>query len=52
MAYKQTVIPHLSSLDQHAKLIGLVYNVYITADGELRDTNTDWEGVKGCLLNV
>ncbi|OBT45192.1 hypothetical protein VE00_04326 [Pseudogymnoascus sp. WSF 3629] len=52
MPYKQTIIPHLSGLDKQAELIGAVNNVYITADGKLRGTNTDWEGVKGCLLSA
>lgn len=52
MPYKQTIIPHLSGLDEQAELIGAVNNVYFTTDGKLRGTNTDWEGVKGCLLSV
>ena len=52
MPYKQTIIPHLSGLDEQAELIGAVNNVYLTESGELRGTNTDWEGVKGCLLSV
>ncbi|RDW57115.1 hypothetical protein BP6252_13861 [Coleophoma cylindrospora] len=52
MPYKQTIIPHLSGLDEQAELIGAVNNVYLTPDGKLRGTNTDWEGVKGCLLSA
>lgn len=52
MPYKQTIIPLLDGLDQQAESIGAVNNVYLSADGKLRGTNTDWEGVKGCLLSV
>jgi quinate dehydrogenase len=52
MPYKQTVIPHLSGIDKTASLIGAVNNVYLTSDGQLRGTNTDWEGIKGCLLSA
>jgi quinate dehydrogenase len=52
MPYKQAVMPYLSGLDKQAELIGAVNNVYLTADRKLRGTNTDWEGVKGCLLSA
>lgn len=52
MPYKQSVIPHLSGIDPHAALIGAVNNVYLTPDRKLRGTNTDWEGIKGCILNA
>lgn len=51
MPYKQSVMPHLSSLSPGAKAIGAVNNVYITPDGVLHGSNTDWEGVRGCLLS-
>lgn len=52
MPYKQSIIPHLSGLDKQADLIGAVNNVYVSNDGKLRGTNTDWEGVRGCLLSA
>lgn len=52
MPYKQSIIPHLSGIDKHAALIGAVNNVYISPEGKLRGTNTDWEGIKGCLLSA
>lgn len=50
MPYKQSVIQHLDALDDVAAKIGACNNVYLTTDGKLRGTNTDWRGVYGCLL--
>lgn len=51
MPYKQSIIPRLSGIDAGAAAIGAVNNVYLAADGKLRGANTDWEGVKGCLIS-
>jgi quinate dehydrogenase len=32
-------------------MLGACNNVYLTKDGKLRGTNTDWRGIKGCLLS-
>ncbi|KAI4721899.1 shikimate [Aureobasidium sp. EXF-10727] len=50
MPYKKTVMTHLDGLDPLAVKLGACNNVYITADGKLQGTNTDWRGIKGCLL--
>ncbi|KAJ4371140.1 hypothetical protein N0V83_004356 [Neocucurbitaria cava] len=52
MPYKNTIIPHLDALDPLAVQIGAVNNVYRdpTDPSLLRGTNTDWLGIKGCLL--
>ncbi|CZR51815.1 related to shikimate 5-dehydrogenase [Phialocephala subalpina] len=51
MPYKKTIIPFLDELDPLATLIGACNNVYLTEEGKLRGTNTDWRGIKGCLLS-
>lgn len=50
MPYKKTVMPHLDGLDPLAVKLGACNNVYIRSDGKLQGTNTDWRGIKGCLL--
>jgi len=45
-------MPHLDDLDDLATTLGACNNVYVAPDGTLRGTNTDWRGVKGCLLNA
>jgi quinate dehydrogenase len=50
MPYKKTVMSQLDGLDPLAVKLGACNNVYITADGKLQGTNTDWRGIKGCLL--
>ncbi|RAH51520.1 3-dehydroshikimate dehydratase [Aspergillus brunneoviolaceus CBS 621.78] len=49
MPYKRTIMAHLDGLDEPAVTLGACNNVYRTADGALRGTNTDWRGVLGCL---
>jgi len=50
MPYKQTIMPLLDELDPLAAMLGACNNVYLTPEGNLRGTNTDWRGIKGCLL--
>lgn len=52
MPYKTAIMRHLDGLDTHALRIGACNNVYRAANGSLRGTNTDWRGVKGCLLDA
>lgn len=49
MPYKIAILPYLDSLDEHVSLLGACNNVYITREGKLRGSNTDWRGVEGCL---
>ncbi|CZR53571.1 related to pentafunctional arom polypeptide [Phialocephala subalpina] len=49
MPYKASVMPHLDALDPLAIQLGACNNVYLD-EGKLRGTNTDWLGIKGCLL--
>ncbi|KAL2211552.1 NAD(P)-binding protein [Sarocladium strictum] len=52
MPYKNTVMPQLDELDDLATAIGACNNIYYKP-GEPRrriGTNTDWRGIKGCLL--
>ncbi|KAK1700957.1 hypothetical protein BDP55DRAFT_735838 [Colletotrichum godetiae] len=52
MPYKNTVMPRLDALDPLSTTIGACNNVYRDPSNpaRLRGTNTDWLGVKGCLL--
>jgi quinate dehydrogenase len=56
MPYKKTIMPLLDELDELCLRIGACNGVYLVpgADGErrLRGTNTDWRGIKGCLLGA
>ena len=49
MPYKQSIIEHLDEADDLVTAIGACNNVYISADGRLIGSNTDWRGVLGCL---
>ncbi|KAH9224586.1 shikimate [Leptodontidium sp. 2 PMI_412] len=51
MPYKQAIIPFLDELDPLVTQIGACNNVYLTPEDKLRGTNTDWRGIKGCLLS-
>lgn len=51
MPYKKSIMPFLDELDPLATTIGACNNVYLTEEGKLRGTNTDWRGIKGCLLS-
>lgn len=49
MPYKNTVMPLLDELDDLATTIGACNNTYRRGD-KIVGTNTDWRGIKGCLL--
>lgn len=52
MPYKNTVMARLDRLDELATTIGACNNVYHAPSNysKLVGTNTDWLGIKGCLL--
>ena len=43
---------HLDSLDALATLLGACNNVFLTPEGALCGTNTDWLGIRGSLLSA
>jgi len=49
MPFKNTIIPHLDELDDLVLSIGACNNTYRSGD-KVVGTNTDWRGIKGCLL--
>lgn len=52
MPYKNSVMKYLDELDPLASMIGACNNIYYKGNEQRRvcGTNTDWRGVKGCLL--
>lgn len=49
MPYKKSIIEHLDEADDLVATIGACNNVYLSSDGRLVGSNTDWRGVLGCL---
>lgn len=52
MPYKTAILPKLDELDELATTIGACNNIYYREGRPRRvcGTNTDWRGIKGCLL--
>ncbi|KAI7368356.1 shikimate [Hortaea werneckii] len=49
MPYKQSVVDLLDEIDELVATIGACNNVFISQDGRLIGSNTDWRGVLGSL---
>lgn len=52
MPFKKTIIPHLDEVDDLVATTGACNVVYLTPEGKLRGTNTDWVGIKNALLSA
>ncbi|KAM0722819.1 hypothetical protein Q7P37_002261 [Cladosporium fusiforme] len=52
MPYKQSIISHLDEADELVATIGACNNVFLSTDGRLIGTNTDWRGVLGSLVGA
>lgn len=52
MPYKQSIVEHLDEADGLVSTIGACNNVYISPDGRLIGSNTDWRGVLGSLAEA
>lgn len=52
MPYKSSIMEHLHERDELATITGACNNIYYKGGNPRRfcGTNTDWRGVKGCLL--
>lgn len=50
MPHKRTIIPFLDHYDDFVKILGACNLVYLTPNGQLNGTNTDWKGVYGAIL--
>lgn len=49
--YKETVLPYLAEIDEHARLIGAV-NTIVNRDGKLYGYNTDFYGMQTLLASI
>ncbi|KAL2835654.1 hypothetical protein BJY01DRAFT_258971 [Aspergillus pseudoustus] len=50
MPHKRTIIPFLDHCDDLVKILGACNCVYLTKDGKLSGTNTDWVGIYEPIL--
>lgn len=58
MPHKMAIIPHLDGVDEIVELVGACNNIYPVYESDasgsrrLVGTNTDWIGIKDCLLRL